>query len=91
MMKYTCMLTKELNIKTIVSMNTLMVDGTGMCGACRLMVGDKLKFCCIDGPEFDGHMIDFDSVITRLSQYKDEESRALLKYNEGSTHKGNCY
>ena len=91
MMKYTCMLTRELNIKTIVSMNTLMVDGTGMCGACRLMVGDKLKFCCIDGPEFDGHMIDFDSVITRLSQYKDEESRVLLKYNEGSTHKGNCY
>ena len=90
MMKYTCMVTKELNIPTIVSMNTLMVDGTGMCGACRLMVGDTLKFCCIDGPEFDGHKIDFDSVIKRQAQYKDEESRALLRLNEGNTHHGGC-
>lgn len=90
MMKFTCMTTKELGIPTIVSMNTLMVDGTGMCGACRLMVGDELKFCCIDGPEFDGHKIDFDSVIKRQAQYRDEESRALLKLNEGSTHHGGC-
>lgn len=90
MMKFSCLTTKELGIPTIVSMNTLMVDGTGMCGACRLMVGDELKFCCIDGPEFDGHKIDFDSVIKRQAQYKDEESRALLKLNEGPTHHGNC-
>lgn len=90
MMKFTCITTKELGIPTIVSMNTLMVDGTGMCGACRLMVGDELKFCCIDGPEFDGHKIDFDAVIKRQAQYKDEESRALLRLNEGPTHHGNC-
>lgn len=90
MMKFTCMTTKKYNIPTIVSMNTIMVDGTGMCGACRLMVGDELKFCCIDGPEFDGHKIDFDSVIKRQAQYKDEESRALLKLNEGTTHHGGC-
>lgn len=90
MMKFSCITTKELSIPTIVSMNTLMVDGTGMCGACRLMVGDELKFCCIDGPEFDGHKIDFDSVIKRQAQYKDEESRALLKLNEGTTHHGGC-
>lgn len=90
MMKFTCIATKELGIPTVVSMNTLMVDGTGMCGACRLMVGDELKFCCIDGPEFDGHKIDFDSVIKRQAQYKDEERRALLKLNEGDTHEGKC-
>lgn len=90
MMKFACITTKELGIPTVVSMNTLMVDGTGMCGACRLMVGDDLKFCCIDGPEFDGHKIDFDSVIKRQAQYKDEESRALLKLNEGNTHHGGC-
>ena len=90
MMKFSCLTTKELGIPTIVSMNTLMVDGTGMCGACRLMVGDELKFCCIDGPEFDGHKIDFDAVIKRQAQYKDEESRALLKLNEGPTHHGGC-
>lgn len=90
MMKFASITTKELGIPLVVSMNTLMVDGTGMCGACRLMVGDKLKFCCVDGPEFDGHLIDFDSVMKRQAQYKDEEGRALLKYNEGSTHSGNC-
>lgn len=90
MMKFTCMMTKEFNIPTIVSMNTMMVDGTGMCGACRLMVGDELKFCCIDGPEFDGHKIDFDEVIKRQSQYSNEESRALLKLNESTTHSGGC-
>ena len=88
MMKFTCMATRELGIPTIVSMNTLMVDGTGMCGACRLMVDGKMKFCCIDGPEFDGHKIDFDAVIKRQKQYETEEGRALLKLNEGTT--GNC-
>lgn len=90
MMKFTCLLTKEYNIKTIVSMNTIMVDGTGMCGACRLMVGDELKFACIDGPEFDGHKINFDEVMKRQAQYKDEEGRALLKLKEGNTHHGGC-
>lgn len=90
MMKFTCMTTKELGIPTIVSMNTIMVDGTGMCGACRLMVGDELKFCCVDGPEFDGHKIDFDEVIKRQAQYKTEEGRALLRLKEGSTHHGGC-
>ena len=90
MMKFTCLLTKEYNIPTIVSMNTIMVDGTGMCGACRLMVGDELKFACIDGPEFDGHKINFDEVMKRQAQYKDEEGRALLKLKEGDTHHGGC-
>lgn len=87
MMKFSCMATKDLGIPTIVSMNTLMVDGTGMCGACRLMVGDELKFCCIDGPEFDGHKIDFDAVIKRQKQYETEEGRAMLRLKEGEKNK----
>lgn len=90
MMKFACITTKELGIPTIVSMNTIMVDGTGMCGACRLMVGDELKFCCVDGPEFDGHKIDFDAVMKRQAQYRTEEGRALLKLTEGDTHHGGC-
>ena len=82
MMKFVCLLTKEHNIKTIVSMNTLMVDGTGMCGACRVKVGNETKFACVDGPEFDGHLIDFDEVMKRQSMYKDEEKRALLESEE---------
>ena len=60
MMKFVCLLTKKLEIPTVVSMNPIMVDGTGMCGACRLIVGDEVKFACVDGPEFDGHLVDFD-------------------------------
>ena len=75
MMKYVCILTKELNIKTIVSMNPIMVDGTGMCGACRLTIGNEVKFACVDGPEFDGHMVDFDEAINRLSMYKTQERK----------------
>ena len=82
MMKFVCLLTKEYNIKTIVSMNTLMVDGTGMCGACRVKVGNETKFACVDGPEFDGHLIDFDEVMKRQSMYRDEEKRALLESEE---------
>lgn len=82
MMKFVCLLTKEYNIKTIVSMNTIMVDGTGMCGACRLSVGGENKFACVDGPEFDGHLVDFDEVLKRQSMYKDEEARALLESEE---------
>lgn len=88
MMKFVCLTTKELNIPTIVSMNPIMVDGTGMCGACRLSVGDKIKFACVDGPEFDGHLINFDEAMKRQSMYKSSEGRKVLKEIEGDTHKG---
>lgn len=88
MMKFVSLLTKELNIPTIVSMNPIMVDGTGMCGACRLTVGGKVKFACVDGPEFDGHLVDFDESMKRQQMYKTVEGRAVLKEKEGATHKG---
>lgn len=90
MMKFVCKLTKELGIPTIVSMNPIMVDGTGMCGACRVMVGDEVKFACVDGPEFDGHKIDFDQAMKRQAMYRTEEGRAKLEYEEGDTHHGGC-
>ena len=90
MMKFVCKLTKELGIPTVVSMNPIMVDGTGMCGACRLMVGGEVKFACVDGPEFDGHQVDFDQAMKRQAQYKTEEGRAMLKLQEGDTHHGGC-
>lgn len=74
MMKVLCNLTKELGLKTIVSMNSMMVDGTGMCGCCRVTVGGKTKYACIDGPEFDGHEIDFDEAISRSKIYKEHEA-----------------
>lgn len=86
MMKFVSLLTKELGIKTIVSMNPVMVDGTGMCGACRLQVGDEIKFACVDGPEFDGHLVDFDQAMMRQQMYKTEEGRANLRLKEGNTH-----
>lgn len=86
MMKFVSLLTKELGIKTIVSMNPVMVDGTGMCGACRLQVGDEIKFACVDGPEFDGHLVDFDQAMKRQQMYKTEEGRAELRLKEGKTH-----
>ena len=79
MMKFVCLLTKKLEIPTVVSMNPIMVDGTGMCGACRLIVGDEVKFACVDGPEFDGHLVDFDNAMKRQQLYKTEEGRAMLK------------
>ena len=81
---------RDLNIPTVVSMNPIMVDGTGMCGACRLMVGGEVKFACVDGPEFDGHKVDFDLAMKRQQMYKTEEGRALLKLQEGDTHHGGC-
>ncbi len=90
MMKFVCLLTKELGIPTVVSMNPIMVDGTGMCGACRLTVGDEVKFACVDGPEFDGHLVDFDQAMKRQQIYKTEEGRAMLKELEGATHHGGC-
>lgn len=90
MMKFTCLLTKELEIPTIVSLNPIMVDGTGMCGACRVSVGGKVKFACVDGPEFDGHLVNFDEAMKRQQMYKTEEGRAVLKLQEGDTHHGGC-
>ena len=79
MMKFVTLLTKKYNIKTIVSMNPIMVDGTGMCGACRLMVSGKMKFACIDGPEFDGFEVDFDEMISRSKIYQDYEKDSREK------------
>ena len=90
MMKFVCIMTKELGLPTIVSMNPIMVDGTGMCGACRLSVGGQVKFACVDGPEFDGHLVDFDQAMKRQQTYKTEEGRAMLKLVEGDTHHGGC-
>ncbi len=91
MMKFVCILTKELAIPTIVSLNPIMVDGTGMCGACRVTVGNEVKFACVDGPEFDGHLVNFDEAMKRQQMYKTEEGRAILKLREGDTHHhGGC-
>ena len=76
MMKFVCRLTKEYGIKTVVSMNPIMIDGTGMCGCCRLTVGGKMKFACVDGPDFDGHEVDFDEAMARCAQYKPFEAKA---------------
>ncbi len=76
MMKFVSLLTKEYGIKTVVSMNPIMIDGTGMCGGCRLTVGGETKFACVDGPEFDGHLVDFDEAMTRGGMYKTFERRA---------------
>ena len=90
MMKFVTLLTKELNIPTVVSLNPIMVDGTGMCGACRVTVGGEVKFACVDGPEFDGHKVNFDEAMKRQQMYKTEEGRAILKAREGDTHHGGC-
>ena len=80
MMKFAALTTKKYNIPTEASLNTIMVDGTGMCGACRITVGGKTKFVCVDGPEFDAHQVDFDEMLMRLAAYKDEEVRAYEEY-----------
>ena len=90
MMKFCCLTTQKYNIPTIVSMNPIMVDGNGMCGACRVIVGDEVKFACVDGPEFDGHLVDWNLAMQRQQMYKTEEGRALLKLREGDTHHGGC-
>ncbi len=90
MMKFVSELTEKLGITQIVSMNPIMVDGTGMCGACRLTVGEEVKFACVDGPEFDGHKVDFDECLKRLTLYKTDEGRAYLKEKEGLSHHGGC-
>ncbi|MBC2456175.1 sulfide/dihydroorotate dehydrogenase-like FAD/NAD-binding protein [Clostridium beijerinckii] len=91
MMKFTSMLTKELGIQTTVSLNPIMVDGTGMCGACRVTVGGEVKFACVDGPEFDGHLVNYDESMRRQAMYKTEEGKAQLEVEEGNTHShGGC-
>ncbi|MCP4113272.1 MAG: sulfide/dihydroorotate dehydrogenase-like FAD/NAD-binding protein [Desulfobacteraceae bacterium] len=80
MMKFVCKITKEYNVKTIVSLNPIMVDGTGMCGGCRVSVGGQTKFGCVDGPEFDGHEVDYDELMKRLQSYIDEEKDCYEDY-----------
>jgi ferredoxin--NADP+ reductase len=80
MMKFVSQLTAEYHVKTLVSLNAIMVDGTGMCGCCRVSVGGQTQFACVDGPEFDGHQVDFDELAHRLEAYKEEEIRAYEKY-----------
>ncbi|MBQ9170781.1 MAG: bifunctional dihydroorotate dehydrogenase B NAD binding subunit/NADPH-dependent glutamate synthase [Bacteroidaceae bacterium] len=86
MMKFCCLLTKKYDIPTDVSLNTIMVDGTGMCGACRVSVGGKTKFVCVDGPEFDGHQVDFDEMMRRSGAFKAEELEAFEKWQNQQTH-----
>lgn len=87
MMKFVCLTTKPWNLQTTVSLNALMVDGTGMCGACRVTVGGKTLFTCVDGPEFDGHQVDFDEAMRRQAMYRNQERNA----SDNHEHKCNCY
>ncbi len=80
MMKFVCKMTKEYNVKTLVSLNPIMVDGTGMCGCCRVTVGGKTRFACVDGPEFDGHEVDFDELMKRLRSYLPQEKESYEKF-----------
>ncbi|MHC4345797.1 MAG: sulfide/dihydroorotate dehydrogenase-like FAD/NAD-binding protein, partial [Planctomycetota bacterium] len=82
MMKFCCMVTREFGVPTLVSLNTIMVDGTGMCGGCRIEFDGKPKFVCVDGPEFDGHKVNFDLMMKRLSAYKQQEQRAHEQYKK---------
>ncbi len=81
MMKFVCAITKQYNIKTLISMNPVMIDGTGMCGCCRVVVAGKTRFACVEGPDFDGHEVDFDDAIRRQQMYKEEEKASLEKHN----------
>jgi len=80
MMKMVSLLTKKLGIRTLVSLNTIMIDGTGMCGGCRVSIGGKTKFVCVDGPEFDGHEVDFDEMMRRLAMYRPQEKASMDRY-----------
>ncbi len=91
MMKAVCAVTKEFGIKTIVSMNPVMIDGTGMCGGCRVTVGGETKFACVDGPDFDGHLVDFDAAIRRQAMFKNQERQSLEAHEcrlTGGKHNG---
>jgi ferredoxin--NADP+ reductase len=80
MMRAVCEMTRPLGLKTIVSLNPIMVDGTGMCGGCRVTIGGEQKFVCVDGPEFDGHLVDFAEVAARLRAYREDEVAAMERY-----------
>jgi ferredoxin--NADP+ reductase len=80
MMKFVSLLTKKYEVPTVASLNTIMVDGTGMCGACRVSVGGETKFVCVDGPEFDAHQVDFDEMMMRMGAYRAEEQAAMAAY-----------
>ena len=82
MMKFCSLITKEKNVKTFVSLNPIMVDGTGMCGCCRVSVGNETKFACVDGPEFDGHKVDFEELGKRLASYLDDEKDSMAAYEK---------
>lgn len=82
MMKFVSLLTQKYNVPTVASLNTIMVDGTGMCGACRVSVGGETKFVCVDGPEFDAHKVDFNEMMLRLGAYREQEQEAFAKYKE---------
>ena len=86
MMKFVCAVTEPYGIKTIVSLNPIMIDGTGMCGGCRVVVDGKTQFACVDGPEFDGHLVDWDELIKRNSFYKEEEAAHLCRLTGGMRH-----
>ena len=91
MMKFVSKLTAEYGIKTVVSMNPIMIDGTGMCGGCRVTVGGKIKYACVDGPDFDGHEVDFDELMKRNSAYKESEKEAnnhVCRLTGGVRHHG---
>ena len=88
MMKFSCKTTQPFGVKTLVSINSIMVDGTGMCGACRVSVGGKTRFACVDGPDFDGHEVDWDLLLERQRQYLDEEKAAVGKFEHD--HPGAC-
>ncbi len=90
MMRAVCDLNRQYNLKTIVSLNSIMVDGTGMCGCCRVTVGGQTKFACVDGPEFDGHQVDFAEMARRSVIYKPQEQIALARYNNQGEHKCGC-
>ena len=82
MMKFCSETTRPFKVPTVVSLNTIMIDGTGMCGGCRVTVGGETKFVCVDGPEFDGHLVDFDNMMKRLSAYKPQENKAHDEFHE---------
>ncbi len=84
MMKFVAKMTKSYGVKTVVSLNTIMIDGTGMCGGCRVFVDGKMKFTCIDGPEFDGHKLNFDELMNRLDMFKEKEKQAIEHYKRGT-------
>ena len=90
MMKFVCLLTKKYEIPTDVSLNTIMVDGTGMCGACRVTVGGKTRFVCVDGPEFDGHQVDFDEMLKRMGAFRDTEKKELGKLGHSAEEEAVC-